>query len=214
MAEAARAAGFVPTGSASRLELTRGPFSRTLSWPPVPAVRKSAIPGLVDGASTVRACPTLRLPPMGPAPWLPGCVKPDLGQEGEGFCPFVDAAGWEVARARAGADAVVQPLLAGTERRVTLCRDGTYAAARLLGREGRESRWADDTEAIGPEVLLPLDAILTHLQAPGAGFDLLEQADGHVLLDVNTNPALAIHLATERPRDLAPAFLAGWLDLP
>lgn len=192
------------------LELPAGP-PRLFPWPPAAPVRKSQIPGLTADARHLRAVPTQPCG-AGPPPAFPVCVKPDLGSLGSGFRVIHDPAAWQ-AFVRDGAhlgDFVVQPLLRGPEHRVTLCADGTFAAAALLERRGARSRWEDSTASIPPGWLEDLAAILDVLDVPVIGVDVIDADGAAWLLDINLAPDLAVHLVTDPPRELAAAVLDSW----
>lgn len=206
--------------SSHGLDLRRGKQRISLPWPPRPVVAKLEIPALVGFAARgLTACPTLRLAGQAQPPWLPGCLKPDQGQGGEGFSPFRSARAFTALRQRRRGPWVVQPLLVGQEYRISVCADGTFAAAALIDRTGGRSGegpgdrslWRDATPRFSRPLLTALLAVVTRLSAPGLGFDLLRIGRRWVLLDINVNPSLAIHLATDHPRNLAPAFLRSWL---
>jgi hypothetical protein len=190
-----------------------GEGKRFFAWPPIAPIRKSQIPGMTAELHHLRAVPTRRCEAELPLTF-PVCVKPDLGSLGLGFQAIHDATAWRTF-VRDGAhldDFVVQPLLAGAEHRVTLCADGTFAAAGLLERRGARSRWEDWTGSVPAGWLEDLAAILDRLGVAVIGVDVMASDGVAYLLDVNLAPDLAVHLVTDSPRELAPAVLDAWRD--
>jgi hypothetical protein len=126
-----------------------------------------------------------------------------IGAE-EDWCRFVESC-------PVFSDFVIQPFLVGAETRLTLCRDGTFAAGRLLEREASRSRWADTTDEVPHEWLVDLAAVLMQLQTPVIGVDVMQVEGIAHVLDVNVAPDIAIHLVTRTPRNLAGAVLDSWM---
>lgn len=191
-------AAFFPPGRAPHL------------WPPPVQVRKSALPLLLAHAVTLASVQTLRpgqacdlVPPI--------CVKRDLGSLGVGFRRIDDAIAMREIIELPDEDWVVQPFILGVEYRVSLCRNGAYAAAQLMERLGRASRWRDVSEEFPKSWLPDLHGILEMLEVPIIGADiLLVGPDRAHVIDVNTAPDIAIHLATQSPRDLSSAIVESW----
>lgn len=185
---------------------------RSFAWPPAAPIRKSRIPALTAALRHLRAVRTESCGSELPFA-LPVCVKPDLGSLGLGFRSIRDSAAWQtfVRHGTELDDFVVQPLLSGSEYRVTLCADGTFAAAGLLERRGTRSRWEDWTASAPSGWLDDLAAILEMLDVIVVGVDVLHSDGVAYLLDVNVAPDLAIHLVTNPPRDLAAAVLDSWV---
>jgi hypothetical protein len=215
LARAGTALGYRVRRRNDTLALCSGTDRFTLRWPPQGLFPKSSIPALIGIRGPLRSCATRPLKGMKAPPWLPGCVKPDLGRGGEGFRAFSDPGSWERVRkaSRPSAAFVVQPLLRGPEFRVSVCADGTYAVARLARRAGLRSLWRDQPRGVPANVVRRLRGLVSRLGCPGIGFDLIRSEGRYVLLDVNRGPSLAVHEATDRPRDLATPFLRCWIDL-
>lgn len=138
---------------------------------------------------------------------VPGVAKPNRGSCGKGLVKYRTRAALASFTLRAPKGYVVQPLVVGTEYRITLCADGTFAAALLLARRGMKACYVD----VGPPrwILPPLAEILEVLGVPGAGFDLIGSKREFWLLDINLSPSFAVH-----SRDLVSAYLASWMDTP
>lgn len=73
--------------------------------------------------------------------------------------------------------------------------------------------WSDATARFPRGVLADLLEVVRRLGVPAVGFDVVRVGVTFFVLDVNVNPALAIHEATGRPRALADAYLDAWLTL-
>jgi hypothetical protein len=214
---AASARGWDVRRSVGKLVLRRGADRFECRWPAAPDPSKLHLPRLVAGLSSIGPCPT-KLLPASPAPalWLPGCVKPSRGTNGAGFRVFSSERQWSAiwkSQARDERTMVVQPFLGGQEYRVTVTRTGDFAVAALLGRRGRLTRWRDATRGFAPGVIEDVWRIGQRCASPVIGADVLVGDTGAVLIDVNLGPSIAIHLMTDRPRELAPAVLAAWLDM-
>lgn len=150
------------------------------------------------------------------APWLPGCIKASRGSNGLGFRTFSDARGWAAAQrayVRFRQPMVVQPLLSGAEYRISVTAAGDYAVAKLVQRRGLRSQWDDCTAAADRRVLTDVRDLARLLDAPVVGADIIAGPTGYFLLDLNLGPSLSLHLATDQPRDLAPAVLDCWLRM-
>lgn len=170
-------------------------------------VRKLRIPGLVRRRSPLSAVQTFRLSrrELAKAP-IPGCAKPDNGARGVGFVRYKTRGELASLACQHPFGYVVQPLVEGTEYRVTICADGTFAVARLLARRSNRSQYLDDS--LPRDVVESLAEIVDDLGAPGVGFDVVRDGQTFWLLDANLSPSFAIHA-----RDLAPAYVASWLEL-
>jgi hypothetical protein len=103
----------------------------------------------------------------------------------------------------------VQPLLIGPEFRVTVAANGDFAAARLLARRGRMTRWGDCSSEMPRDVVEDAWRILDRKEAPVVGIDVIQDRDTFYLLDVNFAPSLGLHLAASQARDLVPGVLAA-----
>lgn len=200
---------------ARRFVLRKPGRTYRLQWPPVRPIYKSEIPGLVDGLGALRSVDTRGLRPVQEPPWLPCCLKPDDGSLGEGFVALRRRDEWGPALRGLPRDRpyVVQPFLCGVEYRVTACWDGQYAVARLDGRRGRWSLWADATGDLPTSWMHDFITIARRLEAPGLGFDMIDAGGEPHVLDVNAAPNLAIHLVTGNPRSVPQAFLESWLTM-
>lgn len=222
--DAAASLGFVATVSvvdqhhgrtcARHFELRNATRSYALTWPPIEPIHKSTIPRIADGSKAIRAVETRDICNLTEPPWLPCCLKPDDGSLGEGFVAVRRREDWKPALHAIGDRRyVVQPLLFGTEYRVTACWNGQYAVARLDGRNGRWSLWADATAVFPPAWVRDLIRIARRFDAPGLGCDVLVAGEQPHVLDINAAPNLAIHLLTGSPRDVARAYLGAWLAM-
>lgn len=218
LAEAARAKGWNVVLSGAWLRLSRNTEQAVaFRWPPAPDPSKLYLPRLAARLSYIRPCPTKSLPahPALP-PWIPGCVKPSRGSNGVGFQVFSNQRQWaaiQKSQVRSGRTTIVQPLLKGTEYRITVTRGGDYAIAQLLDRRGPLTKWTDRTASVRRELAEDVWRLGQQCASPVIGVDLIASEDGALLLDVNLGPAIGIHLVTEQPRDLAPSILDAWLGM-
>lgn len=212
LAVRARDLGVLRRSGPTFLEVTTAEGPARLQWRVRDFTPKSRIEALVHGSEAVLACPTIPYRGQTEPPFLPGCAKPDRGSSGRGFVAFRSAREWDRCRRALSRTMVLQPLLDGVEYRITVCHSGTYAAARLVGRRGRLTLWRD-VRSIREPLLEDLHRIVVTLGVPGLGFDVIRRGPRAYLIDVNAAPSLRIHLATDRPRDLVPAFLADWMAL-
>jgi hypothetical protein len=209
--EAAVRAGLDVSKAGKTLTIHEARRTVELHWPPGPLVPKTAIPPLLGHRSLLRAAPSVAFSGQVVPPFLPGCAKPDIGTRGESFQVFRTTPEWTRTRALLTEKFILQPLLSGEELRVTICRSRVFAAAKLISRRGNRARWADVSDVLEPTLLAALHRIVKKLRMPGIGFDLMRTVERDVLLDVNLDPALAIHLATKPSHDLAPSFLEDWV---
>lgn len=174
---------------------------------------KSSVPRIVtrSGCIRLRSCPTRRVTQsVLEPPWLPAHVKPDRSTGARGARSVMTAAVWRRLHPRIigfGERYVVQPLLQGMEFRATLCADGTIAVAELISRGPHGQLWRDAPTGISHHIVSDLHRILLQMNAPVAGFDVIKTDKNVQLIDVNLSPSLAIHLATNRPRDISHAAL-------
>jgi hypothetical protein len=165
-------------------------------WPPRPDPSKSSLPKLVRASQcrVVAGCPTQSPNFDQQPPWLPCCLKPDRGTRGRGFRIVTTVSQWrKTGRGERNTPLVVQPLIEGTEYRVTLLFDGTYDCSRLVSRTGRVTEWIASSPRLP---LVDLHKLLRKLKVPGAGFDLIRVRTSWYLLDCNLSPSLKMHAAS------------------
>ena len=182
-------------------------------WPPAKPVPKSTILRFLANAAHLRAVPTSACHPEQTIS-LPACIKPDIGTLGIGFRAIATLGEWRsfLETHPEPAAFVVQPFLMGTETRTTLCANGTYASAELLERVETRSRWRDSTSTLAVEWLDDLGDVLGQIATQVIGVDIIDANGVAYLLDINVAPALAVHLVTQTPRNLAAAVLDSWLS--
>lgn len=198
------------SGEGARFTL---PSGAVLDWPACTPVRKSQIPILLSGAMTLRSVKTV--PPARAAEIpLPICVKPDIGSLGFGFRCISESVELQEILQLLEDQWVVQPFVQAAEFRVSLCRDGAFAAAQLLERQGASSRWHDATSQLPLTWLPDLHALLRNLAVPVIGVDILQDREGEAfVIDVNTAPDIRVHMVTATPRSLAASILDSWYRL-
>jgi hypothetical protein len=212
LVDAGRRGGWVmtvqPDGSV-RCQTSRNAYD--LRWPPGPLIPKSLVSELPAKLFRVSAVTTARVRRRSLPPSFPVCVKPDIASNARGFRVLRSEATWRRFLAGRPRGYVVQPLLKGTEYRVTVCADGVFAAARMESRRGGLIKWRDVTGRFPLAVVSELQRLVRRLRLPGAGFDLIVAGRRCWLLDVNAHPSLAVHVATAGRRDIASAFLRNWI---
>lgn len=187
--------------------------SISLQWPPGSIYPKNKIPELVRDFNILAACPTQKIDKMSEGHWFPGCIKPNVGSRGRGFSIYKNQVERKAMISQLPEiDMIEQPLLSGSEYRLTLCSDGTYAMALLIDSKDDKRLWRDVTLTVEKLLLLESYNILNKLKVPFIGFDLIYTNQSYYLLDVNLSPSLLIHLATDIPRDLTLSMLDSWID--
>ncbi|MGB7440121.1 MAG: hypothetical protein WA919_03565 [Coleofasciculaceae cyanobacterium] len=185
----------------------------SLQWPPGPIYPKDKIPELVKDFDVLAACPTQKIDKMLESHWFPGCIKPNVGSRGRGFSIYKNPVEREAIVSKlTNLDMIEQPLLSGSEYRLTLCGDGTYAMALLVDSKNDKRLWRDATLTVERPLLLESFNILDKLKVPFIGFDFIFTNQSYYLLDINLSPSLLIHLATDIPRDLTLSMLYCWID--
>lgn len=189
------------------------PGGEAFSWPPHVHVRKSDIPALLRDARSLCAVRTVR-PSQASRVGLPLCAKPDRGSLGIGFRRCEDDMSLREVQTLPDSHWVVQPLLYGVEFRVSLCRNGAFASAMLIERDGHASRWRDVTQQTSEFWLSDLAPIVEYLAVPVIGVDILLVNDTCAnVIDVNPAPDIAIHLVTRTPRNMARSVLDSWIAM-
>src|SRR5436305_9108298 len=114
--DAAAADGILAAATKHSLTVRRGQRLLILSWPPAPPVPKSAIQKLLPRGGVVLAVPAQRLTTsLSDPPFLPCCIKPDLGTRGLGVRFIRTIADWRRARGHISPGDLIQPLLSGHE---------------------------------------------------------------------------------------------------
>jgi hypothetical protein len=208
--------GLSPRRSRRGLSL-RIPGGRcTFRWGARKDPPKSTIPEVVLAAKcrvlrSVTGVRVVRLPRI--PPWIPGCSKPDIGTRGVGVALFRSVEQWNAARRPIRAAHVLQPLLRGREYRATVCYTGAYAVARLSVQRAGIGKWRDAPHALNENSVRDLQRIVNLLSVPVLGADLIKTRDALYLVDINLTPSLGIHLATNRPRDMATHVLESIISL-
>lgn len=175
--------------------LDMGVFSldSRIVWPPVEKIGKLAIKAVLRRATLVRACPSRLLDPgTGRAPhWFPGYVKPDDGVRGEGVTRFDSPGEWLAVVDTLDPERVwlEQPVVCGSEYRVTVFREGTFAVAKRLS----DDTWLNVTDARFAGIAVDVLDVVVERDLIGIGADVIYALDGPIVLDLNTNFSLKVH---------------------